>query len=375
MRASPAEPAAVRIGRLHAARIASTLRSARTASAPSASARFASSGPATATISEIPSPSEMAWLRRLGPVTRSQHYRSWLRSSGAHAPGDRPAPRGAAGSRFRRCAPDDLRDCPCGLPRGPGRFRPDRRPCRRRPDLGRVRRRRRPDLLRPGARHRRRRRARPCRGRLRGREQAHPPRPADERRQPARVAGRAGLPHGRRHDGRALPERPQSHGRRREHRLRDVTGRRPDLARGHPAGADRDLGPARALHAGQRSGPRLRRLARRLAGEHARHRSGRDATHHPPLPRRRCLDRADRCGTRAGGGHRLRQELADVRQRRGQPFPRSLLPRVHAGRRAGGRRRRGGTALGRRRRDLVRGGDGSRPGDRRDPGRPAERDR
>ena len=68
--ASAAESPDVRIGSALAARIASRLPSARSASAPSASARCAASGPSTATISEMPSPSDMAWLRRLGPVTR-----------------------------------------------------------------------------------------------------------------------------------------------------------------------------------------------------------------------------------------------------------------------------------------------------------------
>ena len=68
--ASAAESPEVRIGSALAARIASRLPSASRASAPSASARCAASGPSTATISEMPSPSDMAWLRRLGPVTR-----------------------------------------------------------------------------------------------------------------------------------------------------------------------------------------------------------------------------------------------------------------------------------------------------------------
>ena len=232
MRASPAEPAAVRIGRLLAARIASTWSSARSASAPPASARRASSGPATATISEIPSPSEMAWLRRLGPVTRPQHYRSWLRSRRARARGDRPSPRGAAGRRFRRRAAADPRHGPRGLPGRQGRLRSHRRASRRRPDLRRVRRRHRPDLLRAGPRHRHCRCPRPRRERLRGREHAHPPRPAVERGQPARVAGRAGLLHRRRHHGRALPERPEPHWRSCQHRLLDLEGRWENVARG-----------------------------------------------------------------------------------------------------------------------------------------------
>src|SRR5205823_7293673 len=43
--------------------------STSTASAPSSSARLASSGPPTATMSEIPSPSEIAWLKRRAAVT------------------------------------------------------------------------------------------------------------------------------------------------------------------------------------------------------------------------------------------------------------------------------------------------------------------
>ena len=137
--------------------------------------------------------------------------------------------------------------------------------------------------------------------------------------------------------------------------------------------ADADLGAARDGDAGKRSGRRVRQPARRLAREHARDRAGLDAAHDPPLPRRPEVDRADRRGTRARGRHRLRQELAGVRQRRGEPVPRPLLPRLHARRRAGGRGRPGGAALERRRRDVVGGGDGSHSGDRRDPGRPAER--
>ena len=39
-------------------------------------------------------------------------------------------------------------------------------------------------------------------------------------------------------DGRGVPGRTQPQRRRREHRLLDLEGRRPDLARGHAAGAD-----------------------------------------------------------------------------------------------------------------------------------------
>src|SRR5437763_15170270 len=43
--------------------------STSTASAPSSSARLAASGPPTSTMSEIPSPSEIAWLKRRAAVT------------------------------------------------------------------------------------------------------------------------------------------------------------------------------------------------------------------------------------------------------------------------------------------------------------------
>ena len=71
------------------------------------------------------------------------------------------------------------------------------------------------------------------------------------------------------------------------------------------------------------------------------------------------------------GEPRLRQELADLRQRRGEPVPRPLLPRLHAGRRTRGRPR--GAALRRRRPHLVAAGDAAHPGHRRDPGRAAGR--
>ena len=152
--------------------------------------------------SEIPSPSEMAWLRRLGPVTRGHcSGAATVRTvrarvaialllaalpAGATAAVP-PALVGTAGADFLA-----------------GREGSDRIVARagQRPDRRGVRRRLRPDLVRPGTRHRRRRRPRPRRCRLRGRQHAHPPRPAPERRQPARVGGRARLAHRRRDDGR-----------------------------------------------------------------------------------------------------------------------------------------------------------------------------
>ena len=73
--------------------------------------------------------------------------------------------------------------------------------------------------------------------------------------------------------------------------------------------------------------------ARRLARQHAGDRAGRDAADDPPLPRRGLLDRADRRRARANGEPRLRQELAHVRQRCGEPASRPLLSRLHARRR------------------------------------------
>ena len=95
---------------------------------------------------------------------------------------------------------------------GTRRLRPDRRACRRRPDLRRVRRRHRPDLVRAGARRRRRRRPRPGRRRLRGRE--HAASTATGRRTPTASTSRRSsrTPHTvGDHHGRALPERPEPH--------------------------------------------------------------------------------------------------------------------------------------------------------------------
>ena len=61
-------------------------------------------------------------------------------------------------------------------------------------------------------------------------------------------------------------------------------------------GLDGEHDAARAVRARERSRRRLRRGARRLAGEHARARRRRDAAHHPPLDGRAHLERPDRRG-------------------------------------------------------------------------------
>ena len=110
-----------------AARIASRSPSTSSASAPSASARCAASGPSTATISEMPSPSDMAWLRRLGPVTRRNGtsvdcfgYRGVMGCCGSRIAGRGG---GAAGRRGSRGAEDGARHR-SGPTSSPGRRAP-----------------------------------------------------------------------------------------------------------------------------------------------------------------------------------------------------------------------------------------------------------
>ena len=55
-----------------ASRIPASAPRTTTASAPSASAIRAASGPSTSTITEMPSPSEIAWLNRLAPRSKSK---------------------------------------------------------------------------------------------------------------------------------------------------------------------------------------------------------------------------------------------------------------------------------------------------------------
>ena len=136
----------------------------------------------------------------------------------------------------------------------------------------------------------------------------------------------------------------------------------PGLTAGLTAG--RDVRPR------QRSRARLRRGARRLAREHARTGAGGDAADDPPLDERARVDWADRRHRRTVGGSRLRQELDHLRQRRGKPVPRPLLPRVHAAR---PERPGRGAAFRRRRANLVGAGDAAADGDRRASHRPAGR--
>ena len=71
--------------------------------------------------------------------------------------------------------------------------------------------------------------------------------------------------------------------------------------RGDPARADGGLEAGRNGRPRQRSGARVRRRARRLAGEHARARDGGDAADDPSLDERDHVDRADRRNRRALG--------------------------------------------------------------------------
>src|SRR3954454_11738 len=71
-----ARPPIQRSGRVVAARMPSTVEETATASAPCSSARRAASASLTQTMIEMPSPSEMRWLRRRALATDSEK-RNW----------------------------------------------------------------------------------------------------------------------------------------------------------------------------------------------------------------------------------------------------------------------------------------------------------
>ena len=329
-------------------------------------------------MSEIPSPSEMAWLRRLGVATRGQ-ANTWL--TGRRV-GSRPCTPASSACWCSRCSPAVRSPEPRRLrvssarpaqTSSPGGKAPThRRRARERPHRRGVRRRCRRDLVRAGSGRRRGRPAGSRRPGLRGRQPTPLARPLHEPGKPARDAGGAGQLHRRRHHGHDLPGRAAELRRSDEPRLRDVEGRRPNLAPRPVAELDDGVGAARAVRPRQRSGRRLQRQARRLADLRARDpERHRDAAHDAPVAGRDRLEWPRGGGDLADRGAGLRQAVAHVRQRHVEPVPRPLLPRLH--RPAGERRGLRVATLGRRRPDLVAARDLADLPHRRDPGRAAER--
>ena len=277
-------------------------------------------GPSTATISEMPSPSDMAWLRRLGPVTRGEWYLS-ARSATVGivraAARDPAAPRGGAAGRrgSRRAGAVSARRAPTSS-RGTRELRPRRRAGRQRPDRRRVRRRRRPRLVRRRA------------------ATSSPPMRATGSTRDCEVVSRR--IHRDRH---ANPEsQHESEVEPDSQTVGQTTVAVFQVGRNRSGGAasigfstSKDGGRTwregilpgltrtrrrRGRRARERPRRRLGRGARRLAREHARDRARCDAADDPPLDGRALVERPDRRGAVANSEPRLRQELADVRQRR-----------------------------------------------------------
>ena len=274
-RASAAESPEVRIGSALAARIDTRSPSTRSASAPSASARCAASGPSTATISEMPSPSDMAWLRRLGPVTRRNG------TSGDFLYRD-PMPLRLAivvlAAALPALAAGAVQKTVLGTPRADflvGTETSDRIVARGGNDriaaeydggvdsisCGTGR-----DVVVADARDRIDADCEVVSRRIHRDRHTNPESQHESEVEPdSQTVGQTTVAR--------LPGRAPTRRGRREHRLLDLQGRRPHLARGHPARADREHDAARAIVACQRSGGRVRRRARRLAREHARDRA------------------------------------------------------------------------------------------------------
>ena len=289
-----------RIGSSVASRSAAGAPETTRPSAPARSAACAVAGSSTTARSEIPSPSEMAWLRRRPGLTSANRNAasgtvtdacaappsSWLLRSSS--PSRRPVRRRSTERHAQigcwdRTAGPDRRPCgrrPAararrrGSPRRRSRARSRRRGRRRRPPRARPGRKPRQRVVRPRARPRHRRPGGRRRRGLRGRDGHDLERPVPDADGAAPHAGRAGFPRARLDRRHRLPVGPELRRRRREHRRLDLDRRGTHLAAVVPAGPD-DLRRARGRPSvGQRprgglrrrERPLARRLARRLAG-------------------------------------------------------------------------------------------------------------
>ena len=208
---------------------------------------------------------------------------------------------------------------------GPGHDRARRR---RRQRLDRRERRRcaRHDLVRLRSGRRQRRSRRFVGRRLRGDEPPDLHGHADRRRRAARDRGRAGQLRLRADDRGRVPGRTDRERGRDRDRRGHVRGCRQPLAIRAPSGHDLALTAAGNRSARKRPDRRLRRRARRLARDGARHLVGQLPDPRQPVDGRNRVESPDRGPYRAE--RRAGQGVGRLRQLANEPEPRPLLPVV-----------------------------------------------